>query len=141
MGNSNSNHGSWKQKEIDVDRCIKMALIHDLAETETGDLVTRADSEAQQIDKDHKEELEQAVMENLNQKIKGDKILRIWEEYEKRKTPEAKFVKDMDMIDMCLTALKYEKQKRYDPEEDNDNFKEYDNLDEFFATTEPETNY
>jgi len=44
---------------------------------------------------------------------------------------------DMDMIDMCLTALKYEKQKRYDPEEDNDNFKEYDNLDEFFATTEP----
>jgi putative hydrolase of HD superfamily len=46
----------------------------------------------------------------------------------------------MDLIDMCLQALKYEKQSRYDPEEENENFHKYDNLDEFFATTEPRLN-
>ena len=38
---------------------------------------------------------------------------------------------------VCYIALKYEKENRYDPEEENENFQEYDDLDEFFATSEP----
>lgn len=43
----------------------------------------------------------------------------------------------MDLIDNCLQALKYERQDRYDGEEGNENFTEYEHLDEFFATAEP----
>ena len=46
----------------------------------------------------------------------------------------------MDLVDMCLQALKYEKQQRYDSNEQNENFQQYDNLDEFFATTESRLN-
>ena len=128
-------HGD--KENVNVNRCVQMALVHDLAETETGDLVTRVKSEAQEINKEDKEKLEQEVMERLVDNIEETEILEVWKEYEERKTPKAQFVKDMDMIDMCLQALKYGKQQRYNPKEDNENFLEYDNLDEFFATTEP----
>lgn len=128
------------QESVETDTCVRMALLHDLAEYQTGDLVTRADSEAQQVEKDDKHIMETEAMEKISSGLENREIMRLWNEYEKRDTPEAKFVKDMDMIDMCLTALKYEKQKRYDSEEENENFQEYDNLDEFFATTEPRLN-
>lgn len=128
------------QEDIETDKCLRMALIHDLAESQTGDLVTRADSEMQQVDKDDKHSMELAVMNQISSGLENKEIMDVWKEYEERETPEAKFVKDMDMIDMCLTALKYEKQQRYDPEEENENFQEYDNLDEFFATTRPRLN-
>ena len=43
----------------------------------------------------------------------------------------------MDLIDICLQALSYEKQARYDLGEENENFEKYDNLYEFFATAKP----
>lgn len=128
------------QENVETGKCLKMALLHDLAEYQTGDLVTRADSEMQQVEKEDKHSMETNAMEKISSGLENREIMAIWKEYEERETPEAKFVKDMDMIDMCLQALKYEKQKRYDPEEDNENFQEYDNLDEFFATTEPRLN-
>lgn len=127
-------------EDVDVDRCIKMALVHDLAEYRTGDLVTRADSEAQEIDKEDKQTLEQEVIQDLIDGLGSKYILELWKEYEERETAEAKFMKDIDMIEMCLQALKYEREGRYDPEEENENFQEYDNLDEFFATTKPRLN-
>jgi len=42
----------------------------------------------------------------------------------------------MDLVDMCVQALYYEREGRYDPDAD-DAFTEYDRLDEFFATAEP----
>jgi putative hydrolase of HD superfamily len=41
----------------------------------------------------------------------------------------------MDLVDMCLQALVYERQGRYD--EDGEFDSNYDRLDEFFATAEP----
>lgn len=49
----------------------------------------------------------------------------------------AQFVKEMDLVDNCLQALKYERQNRYDEAEANDHFTEFENLDEFFATAGP----
>lgn len=126
-----------EEEEVDIDRCLKIALVHDIAEHETGDLVTRAESQAQEIAKEDKHQMESEALERISSKLNSEKILELWKEYERKESPEARFVKDMDMIDLCLTALKYETNGRYDPEEENDNFQEYDNLDEFFATTEP----
>lgn len=126
-----------EEEDVDIDRCLKIALVHDIAEHETGDLVTRAESQAQEIAKEDKHQMESEVLKRISAKLNSEKILELWKEYEKKESPEARFVKDMDMIDLCLTALKYEKSGRYDPEEENDNFQKYDNLDEFFVTTEP----
>jgi putative hydrolase of HD superfamily len=116
-----------------------MAIVHDLAEAETGDFVTRDVDGKQQVENEEKEVLEQEAIASITGELDTD-IQELWQEYEERETGEAKFVKDMDLIDMCLQALKYERQERYDPEEDNEDFQEYDNLDEFFATTEPRLN-
>ena len=59
-----------------------------------------------------------------------------WDEYEARETPEARFVKEMDLIDMCLQALAYGRDDRSDPAAGAPAFEAYDRLDEFFATAE-----
>lgn len=121
---------------LDREKAVKMALVHDIGEAEIGDIAHRAVDAKQELSSEEKQEKEEQAVKQISEAL-GDEIHEIWKEYEKRETQEAKFVKDMDMIDMCLTALQYEKQGRYDPEEDNENFQEYEGLDEFFATTEP----
>jgi putative hydrolase of HD superfamily len=125
-----------EKEEINRDKAIKLALIHDLGEAEIGDIAHRAVDAQQEMEASEKSRLERETVEEISSNTDED-IIDLWKEYEERKTKEAIFVKDMDMIDMCLQALKYERQERYDPEEDNENFQEYDDLDEFFATTEP----
>jgi putative hydrolase of HD superfamily len=125
-----------EKEEVDRDKALRIALIHDLGEAEIGDIAHRAVDAEQEMEASEKSRLERETVEEISSNTDED-IIDLWKEYEERKTREAIFVKDMDMIDMCLQALKYERQKRYDPEEDNENFQEYDDLDEFFATTEP----
>ncbi|MCK4515978.1 MAG: hypothetical protein KAU31_12010, partial [Spirochaetaceae bacterium] len=60
-----------------------------------------------------------------------------WDEYEEATTPVARFVRDMNLIDMCAQALVYEGGGRYDPALENANFPEFEGMDEFFATTRP----
>ncbi|MFT4892711.1 MAG: putative hydrolase of HD superfamily [Candidatus Nanohaloarchaea archaeon] len=125
-----------EKEEVDRDKALRIALIHDLGEAEIGDIAHRAVDAEQEMEASEKSRLERETVEEISSNTDED-IIDLWKEYEERKTREAIFVKDMDMIDMCLQALKYESQERYDPEEDNENFQEYDDLDEFFATTEP----
>ncbi|WP_129114746.1 HD domain-containing protein [Halegenticoccus tardaugens] len=128
---------------VDAGRALELAVVHDLAEAETGDLPTRADSTAETVDPGEKERMEREAMEALAAGLDADEIPRAgsavldpWEEYEARETDEAVFVKEMDLVDMCLQALSYERAGRYDPDE-SEAFREYDDLDEFFATAEP----
>lgn len=122
-------------EQLDSERVLKMAICHDIAEAEIGDVAKRAVDADQEISDEEKEKLEKETVEKYSEGLE-EGLIGLWSEYEERETEEAQFVKDMDLIDMCLQALKYEKQKRYDPEEENENFQKYDNLDEFFATTE-----
>jgi putative hydrolase of HD superfamily len=127
---------------VDPDRAVRLAVLHDLAEAETGDEPTRADSNAEQPDSEQKERRERAAVDRLlapfaDREVDGESLQSAWEAYESRDSPEARFVKDMDLIDMCLQALYYEREGRYDPTVDRPAFEEYDRLDEFFATAEP----
>ena len=122
--------------ELDRERALTLAIVHDVAEAETGDIATRAEAGAQSVDADEKERREREAMAGPLAAL-GEEIHEAWEAYEARDTPEARFVKDMDVLDTCLQALVYERQRRYDPDADNPHFEEYDDLDEFFATGEP----
>ncbi len=121
--------------DIDIDRTVSMAVVHDLAESITGDPPRRYDGEAH-VDLEGKENEERAAMDELLGEIDADRIRELLEEYEARETPEARFVKDMDLIDMALQALLYESEDRYDPEAENPHFNEYDHLDAFMISAE-----
>lgn len=125
--------------DLDEEKVLKLAIVHDVAEAEVGDIAKRAVDYRPSVSEEEKEELEENAAEVYSEKL-GEFLVENWREYNERETREAKFVKDMDLIDMCLQALKYEKQQRYDPDEDNKNFKEYERLDEFFATTRSRLN-
>ncbi|WP_178916291.1 HD domain-containing protein [Natronomonas gomsonensis] len=122
--------------EVDRERALLLAVVHDVAEAETGDIATRAEAGAQSVDADEKERREREAMAGPLAAL-GERIHEWWAEYEARETAEARFVKDMDILDTCLQALVYERERRYDPDADNPHFEAYDDLDEFFATGEP----
>ncbi|GKZ14090.1 HD domain-containing protein [Haladaptatus sp. T7] len=124
------------EADIDTDRALRMALVHDLAEAKTGDVATRVDDADQRVSAAEKDRREREAMADLAPALDPE-IRDLWEEYEARETPESVFVKDMDLVDMCLQALVYEREARYDGERENDRFDEYEDLDEFFATAEP----
>lgn len=122
---------------VDVDRALRLAVVHDVAEAETGDVATRADSTADRVDPAAKEAAEREAMTDLAGPL-PDRVRDAWEAYEARDSPEAVLVKECDLLDVCLQAVIYERDDRYDPAAgDPDAFREYDDLDEFFATTEP----
>jgi putative hydrolase of HD superfamily len=118
---------------IDPDHALRLAVIHDIAEAETGDVATRVDPEKQTVSTEEKEAREREAIADLADPFD---FLSLWEEYEARESPEARFVKDMDLIDMCLQALVYEREERYEKGE-SDAFERFEDLDEFFATAEP----
>ncbi|ELZ11368.1 metal-dependent phosphohydrolase HD sub domain protein [Natrinema thermotolerans DSM 11552] len=122
---------------VDRDRAVSMALLHDLGEARIGDIATRAEDDNQRVDGDEKVARERDAIVDLLEPFDGDEFRSLWAAYEARETQTARFVKDMDLIDNCLQALKYERGERYDETERNEAFDEYENLDEFFATAAP----
>ena len=121
---------------VDLDRALRLAVVHDAAEALTGDVATRADETADPIDREAKAAAEREAMATLADPL-PDRIADAFATYEARETPEAVLVKECDLLDTCVQAVVYEREDRYDPAAgDPTAFTEYDALDEFFATTE-----
>ena len=121
---------------VDLDRALRLAVVHDAAEALTGDVATRADETADPIDREAKAAAEREAMATLADPLPA-RIADAFATYEARETPEAVLVKECDLLDTCVQAVVYEREDRYDPATgDPTAFTEYDALDEFFATTE-----
>ena len=82
---------------LNKEKVIKMALVHDLSEVEVGDLTP--------YDKGYKgkEKRELLAIKTLNH----DEITQLRTEYSNQKTGEAEFVRDMDLVEMVLQAKDY----------------------------------
>lgn len=96
-----------ESSSLDRVKCMKIALIHDLAEALVGDITPYCG-----VPKEEKRRREQeAIVEisNLVPKISGEEILSLFHEYESQETQEAKWVKDCDRYDMIQQAFEYEK--------------------------------
>ncbi|KAF5332205.1 hypothetical protein D9611_008177 [Ephemerocybe angulata] len=96
-------------KTLDVSKCVMMALVHDLAEAQVGDIAPN-----EKIPKAEKHKLEADAMQNfvhtmLHNSPAAQRIEALWQEYEQGETPEAKFVKDLDRFEMASQALEYER--------------------------------
>ncbi|XP_010525763.1 PREDICTED: HD domain-containing protein 2 [Tarenaya hassleriana] len=101
---------------VDRDKCIKMAIVHDIAEAIVGD-ITPSDG----IAKEEKSRREREALEHMCQLLGGGprakEIAELWAEYEENSSPEAKVVKDFDKVEMILQALEYENEQGKDLEE------------------------
>ncbi|MBN3276679.1 HDDC2 protein, partial [Polyodon spathula] len=92
--------------KLNKDRCIKLALVHDMAECIVGDI-----SPADNISKSEKHRREEEAMKHLTGLLSEDvqkEIYELWEEYECQSSPEAKLVKELDQFEMILQAYEYE---------------------------------
>jgi putative hydrolase of HD superfamily len=98
---------------FDKDKCVKMAVVHDLAESLVGDITPWDKKEMES-----KHENETKAMHELTARIDNEEIMKLWEEYEEGKTPEAVFVRELDKAEMFLQAWEYE-------EEHGKNLKEF----------------
>jgi len=108
---------------VSIDKCMKMALVHDMAESIVGDITPHCgvSNEAKfQLEKDG-----MATISSLLPSQIGSEFESLWEEYESQQTPESKAVKDLDKFDMIMQAFEYEKSQ-----------KGADGLEEFFKSTE-----
>jgi len=92
-----------EELELDIDIChaIKIALVHDLAESIVGDVDIRLIFE-NKVHKDKKLEDELQAMKkicsNLSEK-QSKLIMDLWNEYEEGVSREAKFIKALDKIE------------------------------------------
>ncbi|RZN60996.1 HD domain-containing protein [Methanonatronarchaeum sp. AMET6-2] len=118
--------------ELDRDRCVKMALVHDLVEVETGDIPRKELEGSEEIKEKNEKELQ--ALKSFSGDLDED-LIGLMEEYTEMESDEALFVKDMDLIDMCLQALVYEEKREVDF-----SFSFDGSLDEFFETARSELN-
>lgn len=101
---------------IDVGRALAIALVHDLAEAQTGDVAALPDPHERSVSVAAKARLEAEAMGALRAAA-GDEldlahVLDAWHEYEAAASPEALFVRDMNLLDMCVQALVYARERR-----------------------------
>ncbi|XP_055635050.1 5'-deoxynucleotidase HDDC2 isoform X2 [Toxorhynchites rutilus septentrionalis] len=91
---------------IDRIRVMELALVHDLAESIVGDITPYCG-----ISREEKLLREFAAMSEIAELLgpTKEKLLELFNEYEEGKTAEAKFVKDLDRLDMIMQAFEYEK--------------------------------
>lgn len=98
---------------LNLEKALKIALIHDLAEARITDIPLPAQRYFSKVEGE-REALQEMV---------GEEYLKLFDEYEGESTLEGKLVKFADRLEMLIQALEYEKAG-------------FSNLDEFWGTLE-----
>lgn len=113
-------------KKLDAEKMMRMALLHDLGEAITGDFDFYAKKRFTADEIEQKEgEAILRILSTLPGELRSN-YLEIWKEYRKQETTEARFVKEIDRIEMIFQAWEYEKEG-YDKER----------LERFWEKTKP----
>ncbi|MCW1908255.1 MAG: HD domain-containing protein [Candidatus Saccharibacteria bacterium] len=84
-----------REKKGDIEKIMKMALVHDVAESRTGDVDYLA---RQYVTRNE----DMAIQDILEDTSLEQEFIDIIQEYEKRESIESKIVKDADNIDVDL---------------------------------------
>ncbi|KAF7595855.1 hypothetical protein BBP40_004346 [Aspergillus hancockii] len=104
--------------QLNIPHCMKMALIHDMAESLVGD-ITPVDN----VNKEEKARREADVMNYISKSLlggvpggmlTGEEILKVFQEYEDNQTLEAKYVHDIDKMELLLQMVEYERAHEID---------------------------
>lgn len=98
---------------LNHEKVLKISLIHDIAEVYAGDTTPY---DGLTPEEKNTRELE-ALRKIFSGLPNGDSYIAFWEEFESGSSPEAKFVKQIDRLEMALQAGVYEYQHGIDLEE------------------------
>ena len=93
---------------VDVEKILRLALLHDWAEARVGDMPRTA---TLYFGSDTRKQAETAAFRDLTEAIETDGALyaQLYHEYEERSTLEARLVKAADVIDLLVEALALER--------------------------------
>jgi putative hydrolase of HD superfamily len=92
--------------ELDAERVLRMTLLHDVGEVYAGDIIPQ-----DAVDAHTKNELERnAVVRVFSNLPGGEAYIELWEEFEAASSREARFVRQIDRLEMALQACLYEHQ-------------------------------
>ena len=96
-------------EKVDLEKCLKLALVHDLPEAKVGDVSLYASIDNKEVSKKKKEDETEAIDEfaGMLSGDTGEEIRELWLEYEEAKTPEAKLVMALDKLEATFQALRY----------------------------------
>lgn len=98
-------------EKIDISKCVKVALVHDIAETLVGDITPFGG-----VDKEEKSRREYETVKYLSKIIEpynawfSKELVELWLDYEEIRTIEARYVKDIDKFEMIEQAWEYEQE-------------------------------
>jgi putative hydrolase of HD superfamily len=96
--------------ELNRERLLRMALLHDFGEIHAGDL-TPADG----VPPAEKRRREAASVHRVLGRLPGGaRYEELWREYEEGNTPEARLLRQLDRLEMGLQALIYEREGQLD---------------------------
>ncbi|HEY2551632.1 MAG TPA: HD domain-containing protein [Streptosporangiaceae bacterium] len=89
----------------DVSRVLGMVLIHDLVEIDAGDLFAYAGADAQT----RQDEAERAAADRIFALLPAEQAAQargLWDEFEQRMTPEARFARALDRLQPMLANMR-----------------------------------
>lgn len=113
-------------RDLDGFRLLKMALVHDAAESIISDIVWEHGkiSDWEKLKTKHKKELKSAkkIFSTLE---KGEEYFGLIADYLKQESKEAKFLKEIDKLEMALQTLEYENIAEHSLEEFWENIEKY----------------
>ena len=92
---------------VDREKLVRMALIHDISETKTGDLIVERGKEKMASIREQKDKLE---LEAIRELFEGESqtYIDLFKEMQEVQTPEARVFKQLDKLEMAIQALEYE---------------------------------
>lgn len=94
-------------ENMNSEKILKMILIHDLAESEVGDIVP------EKMSIKEKQRLENIAFEKIIKNLPDQLITKydkMWKEYQENNSPESQMVHQIDKLEMALQAKVYQKQ-------------------------------
>ena len=90
---------------LNSEKIIKMALLHDLAESVIGDMTPDQITKNEKINKENL--AMKQILKNLPDKI-AEPYFEIWNEYQKNSSQESKLLHDIDKLEMAFQAKLYQ---------------------------------
>ena len=90
---------------LNSEKIIRMALLHDLAESIIGDITPEHITKNEKINKEN--HAMKQILKNLPNKI-AEQYFEIWNEYQKNSSQESKLLHDIDKLEMAFQAKFYQ---------------------------------
>jgi putative hydrolase of HD superfamily len=95
--------GEYADEEVDIQKVVRMVLVHDLVEIDAGDTFCY-DAEAN-VGREKRERIAAERLFSLLPGEQGRAFTQLWEEFESRATPEARFAAALDRMQPLLSNL------------------------------------